>query len=252
MDNQYYESAADINKYFCVMKTDDNFTPAHFHNSMEIVLVTGGVERIVINGVERVLREGDIAVCNSFDVHYYESLERAQSTVIILSEEYTARYRELFEGELASFLPRCEYTGELMALFETLYRNRSENRLIVSGYVDVILGTLRKAYPDSVSVSRSNGNRLSDILVYIEENFDSDLSLKSVSAHFGYSVNYFSALFNRFTGMHFRDYINRLRIARADMLIGSGCKVGDALARCGFDSPNSYYRAKKRWGAQTP
>ncbi len=252
MEIQYYESAADRNKYFCVMKTDDNFTPAHFHNSMEIVLVTGGLERVVINGVERILHPGDIAVCNSFDVHYYESLERAQSTVIILSEDYTARYRELFEGELESFLPRGEYTEQFMALFETLYNNMNENRLIVSGYVDVILGMLRKAYPGYVRASRASGNRLSDILAYLEENFDADLSLKSVSSHFGYSVNYFSALFNRFTGMHFRDYVNRLRIARADMLIESGCKVGEALARCGFDSPNSYYRAKKRWSAQIP
>ena len=246
MDKSFYEREADGNRYFSVMKTKNNRTPAHFHNATEIIAVTEGEERVVINGCERVLHVGELGVSNSFDVHYYDCPKKSSVTVVMLSEEYMAHFRETFGGNPPNFFPKSEYSERMLALIEKLYALQSENRLIVSGYVDVLLGTMFEAYP-SVQKADNGGSRIGEILRYLDDNYSKNLTLASVSAQFGYSTNYFSALFNRFTGMHFRDYLNRLRVARADALLRSGAKVGEVLASCGFESANTYYRARKRW-----
>lgn len=246
MKPSFYEREADRNRYFSVMKSTRNRTPAHFHNAMEIVAVTEGKERVVINGTERILSKGELGVSNSFDVHYYDAVGDSEVTVVMLSDEYTARFRKTFEERLPNFFCAGERSRELLALVEKLYEVRDENRLIVSGYVDVLLGTLYDART-TVGKTPADGNRVVGILRFLDEHFAEKLTICSVADRFGYSANYFSALFNRFTGMHFRDYLNRLRVARASLLIEGGEAAGSAIGRCGFDSPNTYYRAKKKW-----
>ena len=247
MDNSFYEREADGRGYFSVMKTRNNRTPAHFHNATEIIAVTEGEERVVINGAERILSAGEIGVSNSFDVHYYDCPTSSAVTVVMLSEEYTAHFKETFGGSPQNFFLKSGKSEEMLSLIETLYRFQGENKLVVSGYVDVLLGTMYEASP-SVKDTGGGGGRLAEILRYLDDNLRSDLSLASVAARFGYSTNYFSSLFNRFTGMHFKDYLNRLRIARAAAMIESGAKVGEILSMCGFESANTYYRARKKWG----
>ena len=250
MKDYYYEREADGNGYFAVFKTHNNRTPAHFHNSMEFLAITKGKERVVINGTEYIATEGEFIVCNRFDVHFYENVGDTDVTVVMLSDEYTAHFREVFDTGFASYLPKSEKSEELLALFETLYRNQNQNRLVVTGYVDVLLGMLKQTYPNAQRLGRPSGNNFAQILAYLEDHFTENLSQKAVAANFGYSVNYFSALFNRFAGMHFTEYVNRLRVARAAELIEGGTKVCDAIFACGFESPNSYYRAKHRCTAQ--
>lgn len=247
MKESFYEREADGSRYFSVMKSKNNRTPAHFHNATEIIAVTSGCERVVINGAERVLHAGELAVSNSFDVHYYDCVGESAVTVVMLSEEYTAHFRETFGGSPTNFFPQNALSEHIFELIEALYEAQSKNQLIISGYVDVLLGTMFQAC-SSVQKTGEGGGRVADILRYLDDNFSKKLTLASVSAQFGYSTNYFSALFNRFTGMHFKDYLNRLRIARAEAQLKGGAKVGEILSACGFESPNTYYRAKKRWG----
>ena len=246
MDLSFYEREADGSRYFSVMKSRNNRTPTHFHNAMEIIAVTEGKERVVINGDERVLAAGEIGICNSLDVHYYDVVGQSAVTVVMLSEEYTARYKEIFGGRLPNFLPAGGAAEELLALIETLYARQGGNRLVLSGYVDVFLGTLHDAAPPDMRAG-ADFPRAAEILRYLDDNFAGKLTLRSVADRFGYSANYFSALFNRFTGMHFRDYLNRLRISRTARLLESGKRVADVLSECGFESPNTYYRAAKKW-----
>lgn len=248
MKATFYDRAADRTRYFAVFRSKDNHTPAHFHNATEIIVVTAGAERVVINGAEQILHPGDVGVCNSLDVHYYEYIDHSEVTVVMLGEEYTARYRESDGGRLPNFFLGEERFHELIAVIDALETEklRGGDNLIIMGYVDVLLGTLRALAPEN---PRRNTEmpRAAEILLYIDEHFADGLSLDEVARHFGYSKNYFSTFFNRFAGMHFRDYLNRLRVSRAATMRGSGKKASEIMADCGFGSPNSYYRAIKKW-----
>ena len=75
------------------------------------------------------------------------------------------------------------------------------------------------------------------------------LTLEGLAAAFGYSKNYFSAMFNRVTGMHLKDYVNRLRLQRAKARLDSKNRsetVLEIASDCGFNSLNTFYRALRR------
>ncbi|MCL6591720.1 MAG: helix-turn-helix domain-containing protein [Firmicutes bacterium] len=56
-------------------------------------------------------------------------------------------------------------------------------------------------------------------LVYLQANFHRDLSLDEVADHAGVSKSYLSRVFPEYTGEHFSDYLQRLRIERAKELL---------------------------------
>lgn len=55
---------------------------AHWHHDLEVVYVFEGSIRMGINSETRVLHAGDLAVCSSGDIHYYDSKD-SSSTIMI-------------------------------------------------------------------------------------------------------------------------------------------------------------------------
>lgn len=132
MNESYYERAADTSRYFRVMHSVNNRTPAHFHNTTELIAVRSGAERVVINGVERVLGPGEIGVSNSFDIHYYEYVGASEVTVVMISDEYLSRFKEMFGGRPGNFPGKNERTAEIFELLDRLDAAQNGNPLIAA------------------------------------------------------------------------------------------------------------------------
>ena len=56
--------------HFTFVNTWDQLLPAHWHEHLEIVYVTGGAITASINDVSYELKKGDIFLVNSNDIHY--------------------------------------------------------------------------------------------------------------------------------------------------------------------------------------
>ena len=56
---------------------------SHWHSDIELILVREGSIGVGINSEYKVLEKGDIALCSSGDIHYYDSKDR-KSTVLII------------------------------------------------------------------------------------------------------------------------------------------------------------------------
>lgn len=71
---------------------------------------------------------------------------------------------------------------------------------------------------------------------YVDSHYaDPDISLKKLASLFSYTEKYLSALFVRKTHTGFRDYVNSLRIQKAQqLLIQGGLTVTQIAAQCGF------------------
>ena len=87
-----------------------------------------------------------------------------------------------------------------------------------------------------------------EVLKYINGNFRSELSLEGLADLFGYSKTYLSGLFNQFTGMKLRDYINRCRIneyykLKKEQPQAPVCRIAEEV---GFNSLNTFYRVQHR------
>jgi AraC-like DNA-binding protein len=95
-----------------------------------------------------------------------------------------------------------------------------------------------------------NGKALvKDMLNYIQTHYLEDITLPKVAQAVGYSADHCSKALRAASGLNFRDYVNMLRLKRAEeMFADKSLKLTtlEVLYRCGFNNSATYYRAKKK------
>lgn len=85
------------------------------------------------------------------------------------------------------------------------------------------------------------------IEAYLRQQYrDPDLGLAKVSSAFELSEGYLSAIFKKETGTNFAEYLEKLRIRAACVLLEDGVKIADLPQRVGYNSIQSFRRAFKR------
>lgn len=241
----FYENNADNNQYFNFHSATDNFIPAHYHGSCEIIFVKKGNVKVIVNGHEKTLTCGEIAVFHRFEVHYICGEKGSDIYVLIFSDSFLPKGVQ--PQGLANFLPVCEQTPTFFELLDCYFKVHENATLAMQQcLVGLIVGMLCNAYPAQEHVD-NDAEGFVQILSYIEANFAEPLTLDSLAGHFGYTKNYFSMLFNKFTGMHLRKYLNRMRVERVLQTHKEHPEqsVGQIALHCGFNSLNTFYRAMK-------
>ena len=85
--------------------------------------------------------------------------------------------------------------------------------------------------------------KFTKILDYINVNYAYDISLESMANKVGYSRFHFSRLFKQLTNMSFNEYINHIRIEKAEtLLINANLSIAEVASMSGFDSISSFNR----------
>lgn len=249
VDSATYEKRADENNYIYFDKVRcENIvaTNPHFHDSIELVLAIKGNCCIYINGKEYILEEGDCAFVDRFDVHYYRCFSGSEYYVLLVSKKYLDDSNGFNRKRLPVFLPRCEKFAEIKKLLDNVYVIwKDGNETFKRGIVNAILGFMSAQYSMTEREVKGEVQVLVNTLLYINENYEENISLEFLSKKFGYSKNYFSALFNKFAGMNLREYINQRRICEFERIrsINKEMPVYMAAQECGFTSLKTFYRA---------
>ena len=253
IDLAFYEKKADTKNYVYFNKvvcTDKVATYPHFHDSIELVLCIKGTCCICINGKENLLEEGEGAFIDRFDVHFYRYFPESEYYVLLISEKYLDDDNGFNKKRLPEFLPKCEKYGEIKRLFDDMYRLYDPNNdVIKKGIVNIVSGIMASYYPLVERKSDGEARILVDALLYINENFKSNITLEEISIKLGYSKNYFSFLFNKFTGMNLREYINRKRVSEFERLKATNPSVPTYILaeESGFSNSKTFYRAYKKY-----
>lgn len=95
---------------------------------------------------------------------------------------------------------------------------------------------------------------VAQIKKYIDLNYqDSELSLKQISAHFGYNKNYIASEFKKSANISVGKYIMSIRIQNACALADSDIScIKDIAYLCGFSDPLYFSKAFKKYVGQSP
>jgi two-component system response regulator YesN len=164
---------------------------------------------------ERVLRSCDQDAIHDFLNHIFEAVlpvclspEEARwlildfiNTLRRVSFEHYVRWEEAenWEWDLPQILEQAESIHDWQTSIEKLalqYMQSTKNNI----YPQAAL-TIQKA------------------LIFIQSNFTRDLSLEEVASQAGVSKSYLCRVFPEYTGEHFSDYLQRLRVERAKELL---------------------------------
>lgn len=251
LKNRYYESAADADKYLLISDFGDGDMEltdvAHFHDSYEIVFVLSGECGVHVNTEERVIKAGEIAFIESFAPHFYFDASSARGKVAVIGKNLLVDFNN--ELTFDSFLENCGCAKKIIDFLNSVCDGAGKDATLKAGIANVIMGLMKAFYPLKKRSCEKTSKTFVEILRYIDENYREDINLPALAAKFGYTPNYFSSLFNKFTHMHLREYLNRIRIKEAVKL-----KVGHPeqslagiAAEVGFASEKTFYRAYKKY-----
>ncbi len=94
---------------------------------------------------------------------------------------------------------------------------------------------------------------ISRVQIYIQHNYQKDLTQDFVASLFYLNRSYLSTLFRQKTGMKFIDYLNEIRIEKAmDMLSGTSRRMYQISKAVGYDNPKYFFRIFKKKTGMTP
>lgn len=222
----------------------------HFHSQIEICYVTEGeVEAMVNNHVKR-LKPGEMSVALAYDPHRYLSVGDVRFTVLILPPDICREFEAVLDGKTLSnpFITEGEAAERIGACIREIRANRKRTKkddlLLIKGYLYTILGLIaRNVTLENGTAPRAESDLISRILLYIHKHYTEDISLSSISAHFGYNASYISGLFKSSIRIGLLRYINLLRLKHAVTLMKEGNYSTEYCVRAsGFRSVRTFYR----------
>ena len=237
----------------------------HYHEFDKVVLFLGGKVTYIIEGVTYFLKPWDILLVRRNMIHrpIIDPGEPYERVVIWLGQDYLAQRSdpdtaldECFETVRAQGFHllrppperRLAYMDTIQALESSLRSQEFGSRrlsdllcqqLMIGINRDVRSSTTAQEAPESYRIDQ----KIEEILRYISDHLQEDLSVESISKKFFLSRYYLMRRFKDVTGYTLHQYIRQKRILRAGELLRAGTPVMKAAEQVGYTEYSTFLRA---------
>lgn len=241
----------------------------HWHIEYEIVRVLEGVFKIFINGREYSASKGDILFINSGLLHGGSPYDCVYECLVfdsnMLLKHQSPHLKDLIKkfmdyGEIKEFYPESDspVNTTINNIFRAMYLKHPGYELVVYGALYEMLGLMVESdsfclKPAPNSISNKNVIKLKKVLELIEENYQTQLSLETMSKACSMTPQYFSRFFKHYTHRSPIDYLNYYRIECAcEQLKNTGRSITETALDCGFNDLSYFIKTFKHYKGVTP
>ena len=244
----------------------------HLHDDIEILAgYSGNLEVLVDEKID--LREGDVIVINRRVPHSTAKTVPFTSTIMLqfriekLHPEEFENINKYLALILSSnvkrfvYLPREErLAGEVYSIIKKMHEEncaqRKDYEIFVRGYMDILLGVLyRNGILDNIGdgYNKDALRKIWPIIDYIDKNYNSMLTLEKLSSALSMNKEYFCRVFKRATGITPTEYINFVRVWKAEnLLTTTQASIIEIALEVGFSSVSYFNRVFKKYRGTTP
>ena len=217
----------------------------HFHSQIELYFVDEGEMEVTVNNHNRLLKAGEMSVALSFDAHAYKTPSASKSSVLIIPSYMCEEFISAIKHKRVTnpFILDKSKVTKIKECIEEISKD-GINDIKLHGYIYVILGIVIENISFESATEAIEPSLSSKLLFYINDNSKSDISLSSLSHHFGYSESYISRYFKSCFGIGISQYITMLRLKNAVMLMHENKgNITYCALESGFNSLRTFYRA---------
>lgn len=247
----------------------------HFHDCLEINYVTEGYGVNFIEDQEFDMKPGDLYIINNLEHHMAFSDDQTLRMKIILFNPLLIWQSNSFDYEyLTPFFKRSikfsncisrenPLSKELAVIimeieYEWLYKKEGF-RLITKALLMKLLGLLYRHFKlngeigcDVKSFHKSY-DRIRNVLEYINDNYNKELSLDELAKIAMMNRTYFCSYFKQVMQMTVSDYIQTLRINHVcNYLRTTNREIIEICSDCGFKSLSNFNKLFKQYIKITP
>ena len=231
----------------------------HLHTHVEIVLVHDGVTVAGADDIECQVEAGDLFIAFPNQIHYYlDEAERVPHDILIVSPEICPEFSQIFKTMLPTspLLKNAAENARIADAIKNVIEVHKENASFadteVRGYLLALFSELFRVMPLAENGSCET-DIMKSIIHFCYENYDTDISLQSISDELHISRYYISHLFNRKLHTGFNDYVNSLRISRAAEMLKSGdTPITEIAYAVGYNSIRTFNRCFQEIMRTTP
>ena len=233
-------------KQYRIVNASDMRFPTHLHRAYEVLRVTHGSAHTLIDGEERVLCEGECAVVFPLQHHSFAVEADSRIRIFIFSPELIPEFSARMHGKIPE--------DPILPLPQELFPTQNPAEIFeAKAFFYRLCGALSARLVLREETSRRPLTAIDNIFLYVDRNFASDCSLKTVSKRLRYDYSYLSKGFKEQTGISYNSYVNRIRVSRACyLLIAVGTTVTEAAAAVGFNSIRTFNRVFRKHIGVTP
>lgn len=247
-------------------KMDANALPCHWHNVIEYGLVLSGQIAMRIDDETVILDTDDCVFINSNTLHSSKQISTSEDAVVctvsfspnILTENkqgtvYKRYFQPVYGKMVNGFkIDRKSHIGcriyDMLCSFTQLNKDSFGYELtVISMISDIWLETLKyindnvPVYDCKKRISSNQKDTIKLLLVYIQENYNKNISIDTLSNYSHISRSECFRCFKQYTGRTPFDYINDYRLQRAEFLLRTtALSILDICLSCGFSS-QSYF-----------
>ncbi len=240
--------------------------PLHLHDDIEILAGSTGVLRVTIDGKWVDVGCGDVIVINRRVPHETETVCPFTTTMMI-----QFRIEKLRSGEFENinkylslilentsrdfvFLKGDEpLTKELYEIITRLHRENCEERkdyeIFIKGYMEVLLGLLYRndiLHNIEENYNKEAVKKIWPVIEYIDKNYQNKISLGQLSATLNVNREYFCRIFKEATNITPVEYVNFVRIWKAEnLLTTTDYSILEISMEVGFSSVSYFNRVFK-------
>ena len=236
----------------------NTFFPLHIHRFIEVVIMGDGEMVLNLEHEDIVMRKGDVAVLFPGVIHGFQVDDIQSKGTYLL-------YSPMTEGSAYNIIGKHypknpvlkrdavpKEIGGIIKIIENASQEAYNNELKIAG-AEFVLYRLFPLLDMKLKTEDMQNNIIYQLIAYIGENFKTDITLNSVSKHFGISPYTVSRIFSKTFGMNFARYVNGYRLENASVLLKYSDKsILEIYMESGFNSQSTFNRVFKENFGMTP
>lgn len=252
---------------------------AHYHEDIEILYALSGTYRLFLGGLSYTFESGDMVIINAMEAHSVLSISEGLGEYVVIRFKPELLYttaQSIFENKY--ILPFTMNQSTHQRLFKA---GEIEGTLIPKLLVDISKEDAEKAYGFELAIrthlgqiflwilrrwhdmgldlnidsglKRGTIERLQTAFDYVTDHYDQSIQAKEVAALCNMSYSYFCRVFKQLTLKTFTDYVNYIRLSRAEhLLMATDLTVTEVALAVGFTTSSYFIEQFKAHKGLTP
>lgn len=236
----------------------------HHHDFYEIYFFLSGEVEYRVEGRTYLLEPGDLLLINPRELHQpiVKPGETYERIVLWIDKMYLESFMsgdvsltKCFDTQLPTHsnilrptgIQRTNINDHLNNMIKESYGDNYGNELSAIGsFIQFMVEINRLALQKSETAQPVKDAQLvTQVLSFINEHYNEDLSLETISQKFFVSKYHLSHEFSRAVGTSVYRYIMLKRLLNAKELLAEGLAPGAVYHKCGFQDYANFYRAFK-------
>lgn len=255
------------NGVFCTHTTHPRFlmTGIHVHVQYEYLFICSGTV-IVENNTDKVKVKGPCVV-----IHKPYTLHRAYTADdhTGMYDRYVINFKDGIFGGVSEYIDNIEKIGGLGMSVVNIESDTAD--YLAKYFEDVLEANSKKQYSRSIlllalitdtliqymddgesEIPSSRIRYINELLQYISENLNLNLTLDELADRFFISRAKLVADFRSATGMSVKKYVTLMRVNTAMTMLRNGISVTETAENCGFCDDSHFIITFKKYMGMTP